>query len=117
MARPSDISNDELRDAVEVAFAAMRAGRGGEAVHACATAYLRFLEIHPDVKAETTLMRDRAIPRLLRWPNLGANMVPESVRAGDPKIEFERERFSVAEAMTYYQFVLDEILDKQQRAA
>jgi hypothetical protein len=117
MARPSDIRNDELRGQIELAFTAMRAGRGGDAVHACASAYLRFVDLHPDVKAETTQMRDRAIPRLLRWPNLGANLVPESVRAGEPKIEFERERFSVAEAMTYYQFVLDEIIDKERRIA
>ena len=40
-------------------------------------------------------------------------MDADSVRAGKPQISFERERFSVSEAMTYYQFVLDEILAKE----
>jgi hypothetical protein len=116
MARPSDIKNDELRGLVETAFIAMRAGKGAEAVRACADAYLRHVQLHPEVKAETIAMRGRSISRLLRWPGLGANMKPESVRAGVPEIEFLRERFSVSEAMTYYQFVLDEILDQERRA-
>jgi hypothetical protein len=29
----------------------------------------------------------------------------------------QRERFSVSEAMTYYQFVLDEIVDFERRGA
>ena len=115
MGRPSDISNDELRGLIETAFTAMRAGKGAEAVHACAEAYLRHVRIHPEVMAETIPMRGRAISRLLRWPGLGANMKPDSIRAGAPEIEFLRERFSVSEAMTYYQFVLDEILERERR--
>jgi hypothetical protein len=115
MARPGDIKNDELRAMVETAFAAMRAGKGAEAVRACAEAYLRFVRIHPEVMAETTPIRGREISRLLRWPGLGANMKPESIRAGAPEIEFLRDRFSVSEAMTYYQFVLDEIIERERR--
>jgi hypothetical protein len=117
MAKPSDIANAELRQTLEGAFAAMRAGKGADAVRACASGYLRFLELHPEVKAETIPMRDRRIPRIMRWPALGANMDLASVQAGTPKIDFVREAFSVSEAMTYYQFVLDEILDRQQRGA
>jgi hypothetical protein len=113
VARPSDIDNDELRGMVEAAFAALRAGRGMDAVQTLAAAYLRFLELYPKAKAATTLMRDRAVPRSLRWPNLGANLKPESLLAGAPEIVFIRERFSASEALTYYQFVLDEILEQQ----
>ena len=117
MARPSDIANDELRGMVETAFAAMRAGKGAEAVHASADAYLRYIQIHPEALAETIPMRGRSIPRLMRWPAMGANMKLDSVRAGAPEIEFLRDRFSVSEAMTYYQFVLDEILEHEGRGA
>jgi hypothetical protein len=117
MAKAADIASEELRGKLETAFAAMRAGNGAEAVHACADAYLRFLELHPEAKSETIAMRGRQVPKLMRWPALGANMTLESVRAGTPQIEFTRERFSVSEAMTYYQFVLDEILDKEKRDA
>ena len=115
MAKPSDIENEELRQTIEGAFAAMRAGKGADAVHACADAYLRYVQIHPEALSETIPMRGREIPRLMRWPALGANMTPESFRAGAPEIEFLRDRFSVSEAMTYYQFVLDEILEHEQR--
>ena len=116
MAKASDIRNDELRGKVEVAFAAMRAGKGADAVRAAADAYLRFIELFPETKSETIAMRGRQISRLMRWPALGANMSLESVRAGAPQIAFERDRFSVSEAMTYYQFVLDEILAKEKGA-
>jgi hypothetical protein len=115
MPKPSDIENAELRQTLEGAFAAMRAGKGAEAVRACADGYLRFLELHPEAKAETIAMRDRRVPRLMRWPALGANMDLASVREGTPRIDFVRDRFSVSEAMTYYQFVLDEILDHERR--
>jgi len=113
MARPSDIRNDELRGLVETAFAAMRAGKGAEAVHACADAYLRHVALNPEVLKQTIPMRGREISRLMRWPALGANMRPETIGAGAPEIEFLRDRFSVSEAMTYYQFVLDEILEQE----
>ena len=117
MAKAADVQNPELRAKLEAAFAAMRAGKGLDAVRACADAYLRFLELHPEVKSETIAMRGRQVPKLMRWPALGANMTLESVRAGAPAIEFTRDRFSVSEAMTYYQFVLDEILEKERRGA
>jgi len=113
MAKASDVQNGELRGKLEAAFAAIRAGKGGDAVRACADAYLRFVELRPEVKAETIAMRGRQISRLMRWPALGANMSADSVRAGNPKIAFERDRFSVSEAMTYYQFVLEEVLEHQ----
>ena len=115
MPKAADIQESRLREKLEAAFAAMRAGRGAESVRASADAYLAFLELNPEARAETTTMRGRAIPRLMRWPALGANLKPGSVAAGRPEIEFLRERFSVSEAMTYYQFVLDEILERQGR--
>ena len=75
MARPSDIANDELRGMVETAFAAMRAGKGAEAVHACADAYLRHVALHPEVLKQTIPMRGREISRLLRWPALVLGIV------------------------------------------
>lgn len=115
MARPSDIKNEELRGMVEAIFAAMRSNRGAEAVKGAVLAYQRFLELFPDVRKQTFDMRGRAIPKVLRWPNLGANLKPESAFTARLEFEFTRDRFAVSEAMTYYQFVLDEILAEEKR--
>jgi hypothetical protein len=47
------------------------------------------------------------VPFLMRWPMLGANLVPESIQAGDPRIDFTRSRFVLSEAITYYEFTVD----------
>jgi len=116
MPRPSDIRNPHLRGLVESAFAAMRAGQGRAAVQTLADAFVSFLELHPSVMRETIAMRGRDVPRVMRWPDLGARLVPDSVREGKPRIEIDRDRFSASEAMTYYQFVLEEILEFERRA-
>jgi hypothetical protein len=114
MPKPTDIQNPELRGKVEAAFAAMRGGKRAEAVHALADAFTRFVEIYPAFLQGTVAARGgRRISKLTRWPNLGANMNPESFRTGVPKIEFVRESFATAEALTYYQFVIDEIVAQE----
>jgi hypothetical protein len=115
MARPSDVKNEELRVLVEAIFAAMRGNRAAEAVKGAVLAYQRFLELYPEVRRQTFDMRGRAIPKVLRWPNLGANLKPESAFTAKLDFEFTRERFATSEAMTYYQFVLDEILAEETR--
>ena len=112
MPTPKDINDPGLRERVETAFTEMRAGKGTDAVRTLADSFLYLLELKPEILEEKVAMRNREIPRIMRWPALGANMKPESVMAGKPEIEFIRDRFSVSEAMTYYQFVLDEALSK-----
>lgn len=113
MPKPGDIRSPALREPVQRAFDALRAGNGTEAVKLLADAFLKLIELYPEITTERVQVRTREMPRLARWPALGANMTPESLRAGKPEIEFVRERFSIAEAMTYYQFVLEEILEKE----
>ena len=47
---------------------------------------------------------------LMRWPVLGANLAPDSVKAGEPRIDYVRERFALSEAITYYEFTVDTAL-------
>lgn len=112
MATPKDIHDPKLREQVETAFSAMRAGNGTDAVKALVDSFIYLLELKPEILLEKVTMRNREIPKIMRWPALGANMKMESVMAGKPEIEFIRDRFSVSEAMTYYQFVLEEALSK-----
>ena len=93
MARPDDIQDKELRDLVQSGYDCMRNRKATEAVKALS-----------DI--------GREMPFLARWPALGANLKPGSVRAGKPEIEFLRERFAISEAMTYYQFVLETAIDE-----
>ena len=46
------------------------------------------------------------MPLLMRWPMLGANIKPGSVQAGQPEIEYIRDRFALSEATSYYEFAL-----------
>lgn len=112
MPTPKDINDAGLRAQVENAFSQMRSGKGTDAVRTLADAYLHLLQMHPEMLDEKVAIRNRQIPRVMRWPALGANLTLESVTDGQPQIEFVRERFSVSEAMTYYQFLLDEALAK-----
>lgn len=116
MAKAAEIQNQELREKMEAAFAAMRAGKGGDAVHVLADTFVRFLDIYPAVRGETVGVRTGQMARIMRWPNLGANIVPGSARGGKLEIAFTRERFASAETLTYYQFVLDEILAAENKA-
>jgi len=113
MPSPADIQDEALRAQVQKAYDAMRSGNGTDAVRLLADTFLDFIERFPEVKEEKVAMRGREVPKLMRWPGLGANVKAESLREGKPEIEFVRERFSVSEAMTYYQFLLEEILAKE----
>ncbi len=111
MARRDAILNEELRKLVTESYDYMREGNGTESVRTLARAFLRVLEIHPELLEKTVQMRaGRQFPLVMRWPALGANLKLESVRAGKPEIEFVRERFAVSEAMTYYEYVVETIV-------
>lgn len=110
MARPDDICNPELRAALAATFGLMQAGNGTGAVKESAAAFLRFMEIYPAFRDASITVRGRTMPKMARWPSFGANL---SLHGGAPRIDFVRERFSVAEAMTCYQFLLEEILEAE----
>ncbi len=113
MARPDDIQDKELRDLVQSGYDCMRNRKATEAVKALSDAFLHLLELRPELIHKKIEFRiGREMPFLMRWPALGANLKPGSVRAGKPEIEFLRERFAISEAMTYYHFVLETAIDE-----
>ncbi len=108
MPRPDQIQNEELRALVESGHECMRNRKAAEAVRAVVEAFLLLLELKPELVSKTVEFRPgRSMPFLMRWPALGANLKPGSIRAGKPEIEFVRDRFAISEAMTYYEFVLE----------
>ncbi len=110
MPKHDRIEHEELRKLVDEAYQAMRKGDGTAAVHKLCESFRRLAQIKPEYGQRSVQMRARRMPAALRWPALGANLKPESVRAGDFEFEFTRERFAVSEAMTYYEFTVDTAL-------
>ena len=108
MAKPEQVQDAELRGLIEAAHQQMRAGKATEAVQTLARTYLQLLAMKPEMLEETIEPRPgRQMPAVMRWPALGANLTLESVRVKRPEIEFVRDRFSVSEAITYYEFTLE----------
>ena len=110
MPKHDKIQNDELRGMMDQAYAQMRAGKPAEAVRQIAAAFLRLVELRPELVGRRVGVRRRMMPIAMRWPALGANLKLESLRAGKVEIEFARERFAMSEAMTYYEFLSDTAL-------
>ena len=102
------VSDAALRAQLEEANRHLRRQQPTEAVRAVSAAFLAMLSDHPELLTKTIqLPNGTTVPVLMRWPMLGANLVPESVQAGTPRIEFVRERFVMSEAITYYEFTVD----------
>ncbi len=108
MPKPEQIQSEELRALLQEAHQALRRGDAATAVHRCAEAFLKLAARYPRVLEIPQGMR------LHPWPRLGAMLVVEE---GRPRIEFERESFSLSEGITYYEYTLGAILRAEQRAA
>jgi hypothetical protein len=102
------IADPELKARLAAANRELRAGRPTEAVRALADTFAWMLRTHPELlEASVPARAGRRVPLVMRWPALGANLDPESVRAKDPRIEMVRDRFALSEAITYFEFTLD----------
>ena len=112
MPKHDRVADESLRRQLDAAFTALRGGQPTDAVRTLADAFLSMLQDHPELLSETVAARaGNRVPLVMRWPALGANLVAGSVRDGEPKIEFVRDRFAMSEALTYYEFTVDVALD------
>ena len=108
MAKPEQIKDTRLKAIMTEAHELMRANRPTESVKALAAAFECLLELQPEIIDEQIEPRPGwKAPFLSRWPQLGANFTAGSLKAGEPKIEFVREKFALSEAITYYEFMLE----------
>ncbi len=108
MAKPEQVTDSELRALIESAHDMMRKGNATDAVKTLTSAYLKLLTMKPELLDETIEPRPgRKMPAVMRWPALGANLTLDSVLRKQPEIEFIRDRFSVSEAITYYEYTLE----------
>jgi hypothetical protein len=110
MAKPEQIADPALRERVRHAHDLIRGGKASDAVRELADVYLDFLRARPEVMERTVEPRPgRRFPAVMQWPAYGANLTLESVLRRDPEIEFTRERFSTAEALTYLEYTIESI--------
>ncbi len=113
MTREEKIEDAALRDLLVGARASMRQGQSTEAMHGLVEGLYRLLELKPELATEQLEPRPGwKMPFLSRWPQYGANWKKGSLDAGQPEIEFVRDRFALSEAITCYEFLLDTAINR-----
>ena len=106
MARYDTVEDPEVRTMLERATSDMRAGDPTAAVHACCDAFVRLIALRPEL-LEANIPDDEKIHHQ-QFPRLGANL--EVGDDGGGAIQFDRERFSMSDAITYLDFTTDTAL-------
>jgi hypothetical protein len=109
MTKPSDINDAEYRAAMEAADRQIDEGDYAEAVRTCADAFVRLIEKRPDI-----LKPDRQVRPSL-WPQLGVRL--EVSEGSPPRLVWERERFTMSEAATLLEFVMDQVVRAERTPA
>ncbi|HXH23309.1 MAG TPA: hypothetical protein VNN10_14895 [Dehalococcoidia bacterium] len=109
MTRPSDIKDPGYREAMEAADRAIDQGDYAGAVRACAEAYVRLVAQRPDI-----LKPDRQVRPSL-WPQLGVRLEVEP--GAEARLVWERERFTMSEAATFLEFVMDQVVRAERTPA
>jgi hypothetical protein len=109
MTKPSDINDPEYRTAMEAADRQIDAGDYAEAVRTCADAFVRLVAKRPDI-----LKPDRQV-RPAVWPQLGVRL--EVALGSEPRLVWERERFTMSEAATFLEFVMDQVVRAERTPA
>lgn len=108
MARYDDVQDNGVRALLEQATNDMRGGDPSAAVRACCDAFALLMDQH-DGLFEENLPADEKIHHQ-QFPRFGVRL--ESVD-GKPAFEFDRETFSMGEAITYLDFTTDTALKRQ----
>jgi hypothetical protein len=72
-------------------------------VRKCADCYLSLLLSRPELLRNPTESK-----RVLAWPGLGVRLV--MMEGTGPDMIWEREYFALAEAITYYEFTLEQLI-------
>jgi len=98
------IDDPALRASLATAHEALRAGDYVDVVRRSAEAYLELLRRKPEL-LEGLMGR----MRVMMFPRLGARLEPEE---GEPlpALHWDRETFGFSEAVTYFEFAVDQLV-------
>jgi len=98
------IQDEKLREALAAAHASLRSGDYKDVVERAAAAYLELLRRKPEL-LEGLIGRFR----VMMFPRLGARLEP-GVEGGQPSLHWDRETFAFSEAVTYFEFAVDQLV-------
>lgn len=105
MAKVDRIQDDALRESMKAAHASLRAGDHRDVVQRAGEAYIELLRRKPELlQGEPMEVR----MRLFMFPRLGAHLEIEDGRPTG--VVFDRDTFSFPEAVTYYEFAVDNLV-------
>jgi len=96
------IQDAALRESLSDAQGELRAGNYGGVVHRAADAYVALLRRKPEMLKGPMGMR-----HIMFFPRLGAHLIMEA--DGSPSVVYDREKFTFAEAVTYWEFAVDSL--------
>ena len=100
------IKDEKLRESMAAAHASLRSGDFLDVVRRAADAYLALLERKPELLEG---MMGRL--RVMMFPRLGARLEQEEGKA--PVVEWDRETFGFSEAVTYFEFAVDQLVREE----
>jgi hypothetical protein len=107
MPSPADLTNPTFRDALTRIEALIDDGDYTTAAKTAGETYLKVLEAHPDLiaGASTGPHTPTNMSRAIAWPPSGGLTV--RVDDGAPTLVYTRERFSMSEALGYFEFLMN----------
>ena len=122
MARPSEVTDPLLRIALTEAEQALDAGDWIEAVRKSAAAYTYLAETKPDgivrsgpaVNDLPTTGRPENRGAVRPWPDLFG--VTLRWDGDQPSMVFDKQKFTMSEAVTYFEYTLDSAIRAQRSA-
>jgi hypothetical protein len=102
--RVDQIQDAALRESMAAAHASLRAGEYKDVVQRAADAFLELLRRKPEL-LEGMIGRIR----VMFFPRLGARMEYTNEKEL-PQLEWDRETFGFSEAVTYFEFAVDQLV-------
>ncbi len=98
------IQDPQLRESLAAAHASLKSGDFPDVVRRAAAAYVELLRRKPEL-LEGLIGRFR----VMMFPRLGARMEPGD-DGGQPALVWDRETFGFSEAVTYFEFAVDQLV-------
>ena len=113
-----EVTDSELRQTLAAAEAALDEGSFSECVRCSVAAYTRLIEQRPDMIVAPRMAHGGpggvAMGGPRPWPS--DHGVSFSMHNGSaPTLTFSKERFTLSEAATYFEYTLDMVLRAQRR--